>query len=124
MDDLAGKLTELLNDPQTMEKIKGLSGLLGQSSSEAAQPSHPAAPQQPAVSDTSAFPADMMQTMMKLAPLFSTLKQEDDSTRLLHALRPLLGEKRQKRLDESVRMMQMMRILPLLKSSGILSNLF
>ena len=124
MDDLAGKLTELLNDPQTMEKIKGLSGLLGQSSSEAAQPSHPAAPQQPAVSDTSAFPADMMQTMLKLAPLVSTLKQEDDSTRLLHALRPLLGEKRQKRLDESVRMMQMMRILPLLKSSGILSNLF
>ena len=32
MDDLAGKLTELLNDPQTLEKIKGLSGLLGQSS--------------------------------------------------------------------------------------------
>ena len=124
MDDLAGKLTELLNDPQTMEKIKGLSGLLGQSSSEAAQPSHPAAPQQPAVSDTSAFPADMMQTMMKLAPLFSTLKQEDDSTRLLHALRPLLGGKRQKRLDQSDRMIQMMRILPLLKSSGILSNLF
>lgn len=122
MDDLAGKLSELLNDPQTMEKIKGLSGLLGQSSSEAPQPARTTAPQQPAVPDTSAFPADMMQAMMKLAPLFSVLKQEDDSTRLLHALRPLLGERRQKRLDESVRMMQMMRILPLLKNSGILSN--
>lgn len=123
MDDLAGKISEMLNDPQTMEKIKGLSGLLGQSPVEMPQSAPVPAPQQPAVPDASAFPADMMQTVMKLAPLFSSMKQEDDSTRLLRALRPLLGEKRQKRLDESVRMLQMIRILPLLKGSGILGNI-
>ena len=30
MDDLAGKISEILSNPESLEKIKGLSGLLGQ----------------------------------------------------------------------------------------------
>ena len=29
MDDLAGKISEILNDPASMEKIKNLSNMLG-----------------------------------------------------------------------------------------------
>ncbi|MCI9273871.1 MAG: hypothetical protein HFE39_07940 [Clostridiales bacterium] len=118
MDDLAGKISELLNNPESLEKIKGLSGLLGQS---------PMAPQpEPEINQNSApdlgsmLSADTLQTVMKLAPLFSSMKQDDNSTRLLHALRPMLGAKRQQKLDQSIKMMQMIRILPLLKNTGIL----
>lgn len=53
--------------------------------------------------------------IMKVAPLISSLQQETDSTRLLRALRPMISPSRQKKLDEAIRMMQLMRILPLLK---------
>ena len=43
----------------------------------------------------------------------------DKNTKFLGALRPLLSEKRQKKLDESMKMMQMMKVLPLLKDQGI-----
>ena len=115
MDDLAGKISEILSNPESLEKIKGLSGLLG-------QPPPAPEPEEPPANtpDIGALlPTDTLQTVMKLAPLFS-LKQDDDSTRLLHALRPLLGNERQHRLDESIKMMQMIRLLPLLKKSGIL----
>lgn len=62
----------------------------------------------------------MLQSIAKMMPLLSSIRQEDDGTRLLHALRPLLGPARQKKLDESVKLLQMMRLLPLLKGSGFL----
>lgn len=118
MDDLAGKIAELLNNPESMEKIKGLSGLLGQSSF--GQPPQEEPKPKEEQTESSMFPADTLQTVMKLAPLFSSLRQEDDSTRLLQALKPLLGPARRKKLDESVKMLQMVRLLPLLKNTGIL----
>lgn len=66
---------------------------------------------------------DILQTVMKIAPLLSAFRQEDDNTRLLRALRPLLKEERQKKLDEAAKMLQMMRLLPLLKEQGILKGL-
>ena len=55
--------------------------------------------------------------LLKVAPLISSLQQETDGTRLLRALRPLLSPSRQKRLDEAIRMLQLMRILPFLKGN-------
>ena len=48
-----------------------------------------------------------------------SLREETDGTRLLHALRPLLSPSRRQRLDQALRLMQLMRVLPLLKSSGL-----
>ena len=93
MDDLAGKLNELLNSPEGMARIQNLANMLGQNQQ--------AAP----------------------APMLAAVRQEDDSTRLLRALRPLLGEERQKKLDEAIRILQFMRMLPMLRQSGLLSGL-
>ena len=62
---------------------------------------------------------EMLQSILKIAPLLSSVQQEDDNTRLLYALRPFLKPQRQKRLDESANMMRMFKLLPLLKGSGI-----
>ena len=117
MDDLSGMLAGLLKDPGTMEKIKGLAGMLGQNA-PAAEP-EPTPQEEPDAGLGSLFPADTLQTVMKLAPLLASVRQEDDTTRFLRALRPLLGEKRRKKLDESIHMVQLMKILPLRKGQGI-----
>lgn len=66
---------------------------------------------------------EMLTTVTKLAPLLGQVNQEDDATRLLRALRPLLKPNRQKKVDEAVKILQMMRLLPLLKESGVFSGL-
>ena len=52
------------------------------------------------------------------------MNQEDDATRLLRALRPLLSPARQKKIDEAVKILQLMRLMPLLQGMGGLSGLF
>ncbi len=99
-------------DPSALE---GLLGTLGGSSP------------QPAASTggnlTGGLTPELLQTVTRLAPLLGQVNREDDSTRLLRALRPLLGEARQKKLDEAIKILQMMRLLPLLKESGVFSGL-
>lgn len=85
-------------------------------------------PQSPPPAPSPPAPANgvdphMLQAVTKLAPLLSQVNREDDSTRLLRALRPLLGPVRQKKLDEAIKILQMMRLLPLLKDSGLFSGL-
>lgn len=154
MEDLSGKLNELLGNPAAMAQLQSLaaslglggngsgehggghssggfsggssggngggsapsssgdsgllaalSGLLGQAKEEA----RPAAPEG----------GDLTQAILRMAPLLGSLREETDSTRLLHALRPLLSPSRRQRLDQAVRLMQLMRVLPLLKGSGL-----
>lgn len=86
------------------------------------KPEQPQPVQNPLAAISSITP-EMLQAVGKIAPLLSSVNREDDSTRLLHALRPLLSHSRQKKLDEAVKILQMMRLLPLLKDSGLFSGL-
>lgn len=124
MDDLTGKLMELLSNKENMENIKSLSSLIsaniensdGKSETKTAEKSitPPTAEHQNEI-----VPIDTIQTVMKLMPVLSSINKEDDNTRLLTALRPHLSAKRQAKLDESMKMMQMFKVLPVLKSQGI-----
>ncbi|WP_050699378.1 hypothetical protein [Anaeromassilibacillus senegalensis] len=122
MDDLAGKIGELLQNPA----IANLLGQFGGPQEEA--PQAPDMPQQPQPQSAPqgnplsglGIDGDTIQTVMKIAPLLSNMNQEDDNTRFLHALRPLLSDERQKKLDEAAKILQLMRMLPILKSQGIL----
>ncbi len=188
MDDLAGKLNEILNNPAEMEKFQQMANsLMGQINASQQDNSLPA--QQPQVEQqapaqshsqqnqpssggfdlsqlssllgqsTTSAPAqqnnynhttntlstlgnlgglgnalsalggnngaspEMLNTLMKIAPLLGTFNQEDDNTRLLYALRPLLKIERQKKLDEAIKIMRMLRFLPILKEQGILQGI-
>lgn len=139
MDDLTGKISDILSNPESMEKLKNLAALFGQSDS-GSEESEPASKTPESASPLNGLGAlsslgalsglgggsgsgmdtDMLQSIVRIAPLLSQFRQEDDNTRFLRALRPLLGKERQKKLDESIQMMQMLRLLPLLKGQGIL----
>lgn len=124
MDNFSQQISALLNDPEMMAKIKGLSSILSEQNTA---PPSTAPPPVPASAPTSAslmpensFPNDAVNMVMRLAPLLQSVNQEDDSTRLLKALRPFLHEERQAKLDEAVKMLGFMRLLPALKNMKLM----
>ena len=126
MDDLADKLMELLSNKENLENIKSLSSLINASvenstakSEEKVVENSTKAPAEESSGET--LPIDTIQTVMKLMPVLSSINKEDDNTRLLTALRPHLSSKRQAKLDESMKMIQVFKVLPMLKSQGIFS---
>ncbi len=130
MEDISRKISEMLNDPRTMEQIRSLTGMLGN-----APPPEPTVQPESVPSQESAAPAlssllgavggsdgfdpNWIGTVMKLAPLLRSLNQEDDSTRLLKALKPFLHEERAQKVDGAVRLLGIMKLLPVLKNAGI-----
>lgn len=147
MDDLSGKIAQLLSDPKTMEQIKGLSQMLGGTNNP--EPPNNSNSQKQEVkkesnnsnnnifnnnsSNSNANPLaaltgssvspELLQSVMKIAPLLSSINKEDETTRFIYALKPMLSKSRQKRLDEALKMLQLMKILPLLKGSGFLNGI-
>ncbi len=124
MNDYSEALDRILSDPAAMEQIKALGSMLMSSPEPAPPPSAP--PMAPvAVSSAGAEGAanwsgggDLMQTVIKMAPLLGRFQEENDSTRLLFALRPFLSPVRQERLDRAVRMLRLFRLLPALREMG------
>lgn len=148
MEGLEQQLNQILSDPNSMKQIQSMMSSLGlggeSSDSQPAPPPPPPAPA-PAAPDLSALagmlgslgggqaaPApqaqglagpDTLAMVARLAPLLGQLNREDDSTRLLMALRPLLGEERRRKIDEAVKILQLMRLLPMLRDVGGLPGL-
>lgn len=136
MDDLTGKLHAILNDPQAMQQVSALAGMLQNGRQTAQEETSQQTGNSAGLANMGSLGAlagllggsqnnqqeqnDMMQSVMQMMPLLNSFQQEDDGTRLLQSLRPLLSPPRQKKLDEAARMMKMFRLLPLLKTKGML----
>ena len=146
MDGLEQQLSQILSNSESMKQLQGMMsslGLGGQNEGDAQPPApQPAAPPAPDLSALAgmlgalgnAAPAQQPQSSAliapdaigmaaKLAPMLSQLNREDDSTRLLMALRPLLREERRRKIDEAVKILQLMRLLPMLRDMGGLAGL-
>lgn len=108
MDDLNEKLERLLSDPEGIAKIQAAMSALGGGEST------PAPPPPSAVPD--------MTALTRLMPLISNLGADSDDTRLLGALRPYLHGQRVERLDESMRLLQLIKLIPLLQQQGVLTG--
>lgn len=125
MDDLSAAIRDLLQDPQSMAQIQSLAQSLGLNDAQQA-PSNTVNPLQ-ALLPAAASPAQntdpMLSAIMRAAPLLAKVNEEDDAARLLSALRPLLSESRQKKLDDAGRILKLLHLLPLLRESGLLQNI-
>ena len=118
MDDLNDKLTRLLSDPNSMAKIQGMMAALGGTDTPA-PPEAPPAPPSPVPSSLPLDGLPDLSMLSKLAPLMGALGKEDDDTRLLQALRPYLRGEREQRLDDTMKMLRLTKLLPLLQEQGI-----
>ena len=131
MDAMANKINEILQDPESVAQLRSLASMLGGGASASPPGSDaPAAPPSaapPSAAPPASFdgiPPDMLQNMMKLVPILRDMRRETPDTGLLRALRPLLSAPRQKKVDDAIRIMQLLNILPELKQTGILHSLF
>ncbi len=124
MDDLSDKIARLLSSPEGMEKIRTVMSSLGDAPAAIpAAASVPAAAAAPAAQTVTPAPAGGMGALDpaligRVMPLLGALNSENDDTRLLQALRPYLHGEREQRLDETMRLLRLTRLLPLLQDDG------
>jgi hypothetical protein len=104
-DDFSRKLEQFLNDPASMNKLQSALSAFGLEETAAPAPL-PESPLETSMPDLS--------LMAKLAPLMSGMGKDDRNTVLLKALRPYLSGEREKRLEDAIRMMRLLNLLPLL----------
>lgn len=57
---------------------------------------------------------DVMDILLKVMPLLSTIDKESDDERLLKALMPYMNEERRNKLDTAQSILKIAKILPLL----------
>lgn len=110
-DDLTARIGEILSSPEQMQQIRNLASMLGLEQNQESAP-----PQ----TDMGIDPA-MLSTITGAISRMNTMEKNDPGISLLLALRPLLGETRQHRVDEAAKMLRLVRMLPLLQETGILN---
>ncbi len=140
MEDISDAINSLLKNPDIMQQVQALSGMIGNEQNTNNKTSNTADlvsllsgfidkqnEENPEPQDSAEAPGvnpELIGTISKLAPILSSVKQEDKNTYLLNSLRPFLSDARKKKLDESIKILQLIKIIPLLKDTGILNNLF
>ena len=103
MDDLSEKLSGILSDPEAMRDIAALASQLGVDAPGLHKEPEPK-------------PADDAASLLSsLAPMLGSLKQDDNVTVLLEAMRPFLSEERKLKLDKAKRLIKVMKLMPLIK---------
>lgn len=127
MDDITAKLSELLNSPDAMEKIRAAAGsLLG-----TAQPAEQA-PQSENLNfnalggllqgNNMENNAQMLGSMMRIIEVLGRMKN-DPKIDLIMALKPYLSEKRAAKADKAASFLKVAAILPVIRREGLLENL-
>lgn len=137
MDDLAKKLSDLLNSPEGMQKLQqaaasfgmftGTDGESGDDGPPAPGPEPEAAGEETLMASSppgglgglGGLGGSEMETIARLMPLLSSMKGDDENTLLLKSLRPFLGAERQGRLEETIKILRLLKILPLLGEKGL-----
>lgn len=147
MDDLMSKLQNVLNDEESMKQIKELAAMLGNDMNEAEN--QPATPQDNKATDFSQLLASLggmsgntakqndnpahnadnnplgsldIAKLAQLSTILSQANKPDKNVDLLLALRPLLKEENQIKIDRLVKIFKLFAIYPLLKESGLLGG--
>lgn len=120
MEDISQKISDLLNSPDGMEKIKNAAQtLLGNQTNNTQTET-----------DQSGFslPQDLLQNagniggIMKVINLFKN-KKEDSRIDLLLALKPHLSTQRAARVDKAVSLLKIAAVVPILREEGLLESL-
>ena len=131
MDDIGSALGAILNNPQTMQQIMSLASQLGLGDAPAADspalpayaPPEPAPPPPPPPPEGGAPGGLDIAALARAAQMMSSLNGHDQNVDLLLALKPHFSEKRRKKVDDAIRIMQLIRVLSALKETGIFGSL-
>ena len=118
MADIQDKINEILSNPEALRQGQSLGEQLGLAGNA------PEKPQPPEKKNELSLPTDFInddiaKSLIKILPAVKSIGCEDDTTRLLNALRPFLSCEKQEKLDKAEKMLKLFKILPLLKDINI-----
>lgn len=117
MDDVIEKIGEILSDEESMAQLSELANMLSSGDGGEASDSGTTDGE----GDNSGFPD--MGTVMKIMGLVGSLSQSDKNAELLLALKPHLGEEKQKKVDKAVKLLKLFAVWSVAKESGLLNDL-
>ncbi|MBE6730830.1 MAG: hypothetical protein E7564_03970 [Ruminococcaceae bacterium] len=119
MNEIENKINEILSNPESMSEIMNIAKSLGFNTDNTEPPK-----KESKEVKSPDIQGDMISAVTKIAPLLSEAKKDDDSTRLLKALKPLLSKPRQDKVDSAIKIIGLLRLMPILRESGALSSVF
>ena len=107
-----------------MQQLRSVSQALGLGDITANQPQNTggAMPFSQSAGGQSAPQIDM-NTIMMMQRAMSAMGQEDKNTELLRALKPHFSPERAKKVDDAIKLMQLIRFLPIAKEMGLFDKL-
>ena len=110
MDDLNRKLEDILNDPESMNRVRHMAGaILGDDGADR---------QKPDENEPDSFSGIDIERIMGIVSRIEN-RENDNRTKLLLALKPHLTDKRREKVDSAVKLLKLIEALPLLKEAGI-----
>ena len=113
MDDLGEKLAGILNDPESMERVRKMAeSILGETEEKEAPPPNP-------IGDFSNILG--MEELGNIISIINKLKESgnDPKAQLLYALKPHLSEPRREKVDTAIKILKLIEIFPLIKETGL-----
>ena len=110
MSELQDTINKIMSDPEAMRQVQSLGEKLGIANAAPVQPP----PVMPQGSDS-----ELSSALAKLMPLMSAAKPNDETAALLNALRPFLSGEKLQRLQSAQKLVSLIRIIPLIKDSGL-----
>ena len=114
MDDLNQKLAQILNDPESMNRVREMAeSILSEKDAKKPEP------------EPSPFGAVDGGELMNIMSIVSKLNATNDDARtnLLTALKPHLSEPKREKVDTAIKILKLLDLLPVLKESGVLGKL-
>ena len=115
MDELSQKLSEILSDPESMNRVREMAESL------LSGPDEKKAPEINLLSG--AMDGLGTEDMQRLIKIFSKLNsaERDSRAELLLALKPHLSDEKKKKVDSAIKILKIIELWPLIKDSGLIN---
>lgn len=118
MEDMTAKIQEILSDKESMQQLNELAQMFASSENSGDQPKET---QKTEKSDQNGMLDFDFSMIFKLQDIMS--KTADDKTSgFLLALKPLLKEEKQQKVDKAVKILRIFAVWEILKDSGLLND--
>lgn len=124
MDDLMGKIQEVLSDEESMKQLTELaSSLFSSSEGEGAGEESDSVKEDKKEEDSGGGTDFDFSKLLMMGQVMNSVSN-DKNAELLIALKPLLKEERQAKVDKAVKMLKLFAVFNVLKDSGMLNDIF
>lgn len=123
MDDIMGKIQDVLSDEESMNQIKQLANMLGMDKNSESSENSSHEDTQSSQTENNDFLADFdISKIMMIKDAMQKVNKHDSDVNFLLALRPLLKTESQEKIDKVIKLFKIMAIWPVIKDSGMLGG--